>query len=301
MSKPYRLMNILFADITRSSSIYERLGDRAAQDVIGSILANLSEKAAKFDGRVIKTIGDAVMCCFESTDSAVDAGKAMLQAMSRPMGDSPDAPTVNIHIGIHVGPVVEENEDIFGDAVNVAARVVDYANPRQIVVTREVIDNLSENANHSIKYLASVTAKNISGEIELFEIVFDSQKLTTVLDTRKLAEGLYTSLYLTRNENSIVVDQTRHSISVGREEHNDIVINYSWISRTHARIDNRNGSIMVTDKSTNGTFIYPSNAEPIFVNKGEQSLAGAGVIVFGREKKDDEPEAGDDVVAYVVK
>jgi class 3 adenylate cyclase len=300
MTRHYRTLVILFADISKSSSIYEGLGDHAAQEVIGRVLTRLSDEAIKLRGRVIKTLGDAVMCAFESPDSAVEAGKAMLQAMNRPIGDSPDIPVINIHIGIHYGPVIEESDDIFGDAVNVAARVVDYANPLQMVVTRQVIDSLASPADHTSKYLGAVTAKNISGEIELFEIVNESQDLTTVLDSRKLAEELCTSLYLTRGGHSIVVDRSQPRISIGRAEHNDIVIKYSWISRTHSLIENRNGIILLTDKSTNGVFIYPADGEPIFLNKSDQPLSGKGVIIFGREKDDNKDDEFDDYVEYVV-
>ena len=300
MTRHYRTLVILFADISKSSCIYECIGDHAAQEVIGRILTRLSDEATKFRGRVIKTLGDAVMCAFESTDAAVASGKGMLQAMNRPIGDSPDLPVINIHIGIHYGPVIEENDDIFGDAVNVAARVVDYANPLQIVVTRQVIDSLPKTSEHTSTYLAAITAKNISGEIELFEIINEGQDLTTVLDSRKLAEELCTSLYLTRGEHSIVVDRSRPMISIGRADHNDIVIKYSWISRTHSIIENRNGIILLTDKSTNGVFIYPENAEPIFLNKSDQPLSGSGVIIFGREKGDAMEGDFDDYVKYVV-
>ncbi|HMA86980.1 MAG TPA: adenylate/guanylate cyclase domain-containing protein [Desulfosalsimonadaceae bacterium] len=301
MTRHYRKLVILFADISKSSCIYECLGDHAAQEAIGRVLTRLSDEATKLRGRVIKTLGDAVMCAFESTDSAVEAGKAMLQATNRPIGDAPDIPIINIHIGIHYGPVIEENDDIFGDAVNVAARVVDYANPLQIVVTRQIIDSLSKTADHASKHLAAITAKNISGEIELFEIVNESQDLTTVLDSRKLAEELCTSLYLTRGEHSIAVDRSRPRISIGRADHNDIVIKYSWISRTHSLIENRNGIILLTDKSTNGVFIYPEDGEPIFLNKSDQPLSGKGIIIFGREKDEDMEGEFDDYVEYVVK
>ena len=301
MAQNSRPLSILFADISKSSYIYESLGDHRAREVISRVLESLSGEAMKFEGRVIKTLGDAAMCTFEVADNAVAAAKSMLLTLNSPIDDLPDTPVVNIHIGIHYGMVVEENNDIFGDAVNVAARVVDYANPRQIVVTRETIVNLTESSAHSIRYVATVTVKNISGEIELFEIGFENQDLTMVLDTRKVAEEICPSLYLTRGDELIVIDISRPMISIGREEHNDIVVKYSWISRTHARIENRNGIIVLTDKSTNGIFVYPAHADSIYLNKSEQPLTGEGVIILGREKTDDNTEGFDDILQYVVK
>jgi len=301
MTRHYRTLVILFADISKSSCIYECLGDHAAQEMIGRVLTRLSDEAGKFRGWVIKTLGDAVMCAFESPDSAVEAGKAMLQAMNQPFDVASDLPVINIHIGIHYGPVIEENDDIFGDAVNVAARVVDYANPRQIVVTRQVVDGLSKGSAHSSKYLTHITAKNITGTLEVFEIVFEIQDTTMVLNSRRVAEEVWPSLYLRRGNDLIVVDNHKPTISIGREAHNDIVVKCSWISRTHSIIENRQGVILLTDKSTNGVFVYPENKAPIFVNKCNQPLAGRGLLIFGREKSGDREEAFDDVVNYEIK
>ncbi len=110
--------------------------------------------------------------------------------MTENMSGNRDLPQINIHIGIHHGPVVIDKEDIFGDAVNITARVVDYANPRQIVATRAAIDNLPQNSTHFTKYITKITAKNISGELELFEIIFEDQNTTMVIDSRKLSAAL---------------------------------------------------------------------------------------------------------------
>ena len=303
---PARPLAIVFADISKSSRIYECLGDYAAQEVVGRVLRRLSVEARRFDGHVVKTVGDAVICTFEQTESAIEAARSMLQAMKRPIkraGDVPEMPQINIHVGIHYGSVVPENEDIFGDAVNLTARVVDYANPRQIVATRSAIEMLPEGEAPSHKYLGSMTAKNISGEIELFEMVFEAQDLTTVLDTRTFSsEAGATCLYLIWGEEVIVVDSQRPVVSIGREDYNDVVMRCAWISRTHAHIENRNGIFMINDKSTNGTFVYPSSAgEPIYLKKGEQPLSGEGAIIFGREKEDGAEEDFTDSLRYALR
>ena len=137
--------------------------------------------------------------------------------------------------------MVVENEDIFGDAVNTTARVVDYANPRQVVVTRAVTDNLPADSLHQTRYLANITAKNIAGELELFEVLCEEQTATTVIDARKLARIISKSFFLTRGAETFVVDRQNPVVSIGREDFNDIIIRYSWISRAHAYIENHNG------------------------------------------------------------
>jgi adenylate cyclase len=225
MAKTTELLSVLFSDISGSSKLYELLGDQVAQKIIGKILDRLSDLTVQYSGKVIKTVGDAVVCTFNSADNAIGAAKAMQLTMTFGISDDANLPQINIHIGIHHGSVVINNDDIFGDAVNITARVADYANPRQIVATRAATDNLSEEASCFKKYLTRITAKNISGEIELFEINFEEQQSTLVLDTRKISEDLFcSSLYLTRGGQVIVLDVQKQVVSVGREEFNDIAV-----------------------------------------------------------------------------
>ncbi len=297
MAQQTKHLTILFADISKSSVIYERLGDQAAQEIVGTILNRLTDLTVKFEGKVIKTVGDAIISTFPSTDDSIEAAKSMQLAMS----DDCTPLQINIHIGIHHGPVVIDNEDIFGDAVNVASRVVDYANPRQIVATRAAVKNLPEDSSHFTKYITKITAKNISGELELFEIIYEDQNTTMVIDCRELSKAIRSSLYLMRGDHLIVVDVQKPVVSIGREDFNDITIQYSWISRTHAYIENQNGVFMIKDKSTNGTFIYPQDADPIYVNKGEHPLSGKGLIIFGREKEHKMTSVLTDTIEYNIK
>lgn len=69
-------------------------------------------------------------------------------------------------------------------------RVVDYANPRQIVATRAAVENLPENSCQFTRYLARITAKNISGELELHEIIHEDQNTTMVIDCRQLSRAM---------------------------------------------------------------------------------------------------------------
>ncbi len=294
-------LSILFADISKSSVIYEQLGDQAAQKTVGKILQLLSDLSSRHEGKVVKTVGDAVIATFVAANNAIAAAQSMQQAMTNDFSSPSGLPPIHIHIGIHCGLVVMENEDVFGDAVNIAARVVDYANPRQIVATRSIIDNLSDDAPYTIQYITKITAKNIAGELELFEIVYEDQIMTTVIDCRKLSKVVHDSLYLTRGTEITVVDRQNPVVSIGREDFNDISIHYSWISRTHAYIENCNGIFLLRDKSTNGTFIYPEKGESVYVNKGEHPLAGKGIITFGREKETEMGGGLSDIMAYEIR
>lgn len=298
MIKHTRALAVLFADITKSSIIYEKLGDQAAQETVGRILSTLSDLTLEKGGSVIKSVGDAIIATFPAMDNAVEAAILMQQAMSAHFSGAQNDLPLHIHIGIQYGPVVVEKGDIFGDVVNTTARLVDFANPRQIVTTRQALEKLPADTPHRTRYIMNITAKNIAGELELFEVVHEEQSTTTVIDCRRLEKILSSSLHLTRGAQTVMVNRQNPLVSIGRESFNDIVIRHPWISRAHAVIENRGGVFLIKDKSTNGTFVYPEEGEPFVVSKAEASLAGRGIIIFGRGKDSQREGETTDLISY---
>ena len=139
-------------------------------------------------------------------------------------------------------------------------------------------------------------------ETKLDSIMATIQEIGDLLGAKEIARQRVHQLQ-TRIERvkTRVIDVQKPVISVGREDHNDIVIQYAWISRTHAYIENRNDIFMVKDKSTNGTFIYPVDSEPIFIKKGEHPLVGKGIIIFGRERENKKDNEQSDTIVYNIK
>src|SRR5476649_901950 len=116
MTRQTENLAVLFADITDSTKLYSTLGDNAARVVVNACLSLITGVVERFKGRVVKTIGDEVMCVFRRADDAVTAASEM---QSQVDAKRPGKYHVQIHIGLHYGPVlVEDNNDVFGDTVN---------------------------------------------------------------------------------------------------------------------------------------------------------------------------------------
>ena len=129
---------MVFADVTDSTSLYHKLGNAAARSIVGACLNLLTEVCGRHSGRVVKTIGDAVMCVFPGADLAVLAASDMqAQVVATKPGNHP----VSIHVGLHYGPVLAEDGDVFGDTVNVAAYLAAAASADQILTT-EATENV---------------------------------------------------------------------------------------------------------------------------------------------------------------
>jgi len=283
---------ILFADIARSTHIYETLGNTAAKKLVDSCVSLLSKITQKFQGTVIKTIGDEIMCTFPTANDAVEAAVEMHQALEDiPFPEKPDYGSPNIYVGIQFGPVIMEGGDVFGDAVNVAARMVALAKQRQIITTEETVELLSAERQASARYIDKTTIKGKSGEVRIYEVVWEEHDVTVMLTNTPGILTIKTTLELTYHDQVILLDENRPSATLGRQMHNDVVVNDYRVSRSHARIEYKRGKFSIIDRSSNGTFISIQGKDSIRLKREEKQLLGSGVIGLGRDVTPKSPQA----------
>jgi adenylate cyclase len=274
---------VLFADIARSTQIYERLGDRLAQKLVDQTLSRLAETTRKNRGEVIKTIGDEIMCIFGDADDAIRAAVEMNQGADHGAGSAdPGLPETQVAIGLHGGPLVRTSRDVFGDTVNVAARVVKLAKPQQILLTEPVARSVQPACQGWIRYVDRDTLRGKSGEMTIQEYLWEPRDATVLLKRSDLPESVAAGLVLTWGQHTIRVDSGRPAVSLGRQAHNELVLNYERVSRTHARIEYRRGKFHLIDHSSNGTYIQRPGAAPVFIKRDEAPLSGSGIISLGR-------------------
>lgn len=282
---------VLFADIARSTQLYEILGDKQAQFQISAWLKILSGVTAKHGGLVIKKIGDEVLCTFRSVEHAVAAGKEMQQALDKmPVKEAPDVGSPNIYIGIHWGRVIVEQGDIFGDVVNVAARLVALAKQRQILLSEDAIYMLSPDEQPQCAFIAKEVMKGKNEEIRYYEYIWEQLDLTMIVDKNMESKTRLYSLELKTRDHIILVDQTHPMATFGRQSHNDFVLSNKRVSRSHARIEYRWGKFVIIDQSSNGTYVYENKDKKRFIKRGETVLPPKGYLNFGEELGDDSEE-----------
>ncbi len=291
MSQEDLSLAILFADISGSTSLYENLGDESAHKLVSTLISVLSEAIVRHKGTIIKTIGDEVMSTFPQADMAISAAIAMQKAIDfMPPIIPGQSIKPNIRIGLHMGPVIRHGSDVFGDAVNVAARMVSLAKPRQIVTTQQTIYALPKDAGVDIRCVDRTTIKGRGGEFIIYEVIWEEETLTIMLSDPALKVS-DSRLYLKLGEKEICVDSDNPSVTLGRQEQNDLVINDKATSRLHARIEYHRGRFILIDQSTNGTFVSPEGEKPVLVHNDEYVLSTRGTISTGRETDDGSSEA----------
>jgi hypothetical protein len=179
--------------------------------------------------------------------------------------------------------VVKEEGDVFGDAVNIAARMVAMAKQRQILTTEETVKALSPDLRQSARCIDRTTIKGKSGEVDIYEIIWEQHDVTVMLDSSLEEMAIRSRLELSFAGSTLDVDIDRPSVTLGRQPHNDIVVNDNRVSRSHARIEYRRGKFVLIDQSTNGTFVLIQGKKSIQVKRDETPLIGSGIIGLGRE------------------
>jgi len=283
---------ILFADIAQSTRLYELLGDQAAESLIGICLSRLTEVTTRHEGTVIKTIGDEVMCTFPVTREAVDAAKAMHAALEERFSVGEDAAlSPNLHVGLHAGPVIQRENDVFGDAVNVAARLVKLAKSRQILASRTVVDDLDPVQRTSTRSLGCLPVRGKTADIPIFELIWEECDMTIIAEHALVPPDAPASMELRLGDRILRVGPGKASVTLGRDQRNDLVLTGSHVSRSHARIEFLAGKFLLSDRSSNGTWVSFRDGKSVHLRRDKVVLYGSGTISPGVQRKPDSPEA----------
>jgi adenylate cyclase len=285
----------MFADVSGSTSLYEKLGDQRALAAIEAVLVELRKSTGLHDGRVIKTIGDEVMAVFAGADAAMQAACDMQQRVAAiPRIDNAQ---LAIRIGFHFGPAIEEGGDFFGDAVNTAARMAGLAKAGQIITSGPSVDALSALLKESTREIDALHVKGKQDEIRIFEVIWHDSADLTALAARDTPAAMHeATLVLTYGNATIEVGTGQKSATLGREAGNELAVPDRMASRVHCKVEIRRGNFFLVDQSTNGTYVTMGGDAEIMLKREQIMLRGRGTICLGHPAAD----AGAEVVSYAV-
>jgi len=168
-----RLAAILFSDVCGFSRTMGE-DERRALAMVEQATSTITRATAEYGGRVIKRMGDGMLCEFPSAVNAVRAAMAAQQAVAIYNRGAPEADRFQIRIGIHVGDVVVAGDDIFGDGVNVASRIEPLAEPGGICISRDVLDLVKNKVVLETVHLGPRDLKNIARKVDIFKVLIDA-------------------------------------------------------------------------------------------------------------------------------
>lgn len=283
----------MFADVSGSTNLFEVVGDRKAREAIAATLQALAAIVRSYDGKVVKTIGDEVMCVFSTANRAAMAACKMQERME---GDNPakgvlgDRVTLSIRVGFHFGPTLVERGDVFGDSVNVAARMVAQAKGGQIITTDETIQLLNEDLQDNSRFVDNAPIKGKKGVIKIHELIWQAEEDVTSIapvSTRTAAMAPNSvALNVCYRDTQLKMTQTRPKLVMGRSPGCDLPVAEKLASREHALIELRRERFYIIDQSTNGTFVHVKDTGETFLRREEMPITASGSISLGRSFKD---------------
>src|SRR3954466_15243927 len=281
-----RQTTVLFADILGGADVIAKAGDAAAVGALAGCVEHVRRAAQGCGARVITRAVDKMMALIATPDGAADAAAAMHTAMDTfPMVSGT---RLALGVGFHYGAVIQKsNEEVFGDTVNLAARLVELAGNGQIITTRDTASHLSPLYRAWMRKLYSIDIKGRSGQVALCELVWRGDDNATLFTRKKpladAAAAAPTALTLLYKDKKLVRRRDRDAITIGRDEQCGIPIADEQASRVHCTIEKRGDKFVLVDHSTNGTYVKLEGArDDLLVQREEYTLSGKGTICCGQ-------------------
>lgn len=277
---------VMFADVAGSTAMYENMGDNLARERISRALDTLILIVKLHDGHLVKTIGDEILVYFTDVDQSVFAARAIQGAMEDDL--STENIGVSIRIGMQYGSAILEDDDIFGDTVNVAARIVSMAGARQILCSKE-LSFLLKNTElvNGMRPFDHLRVKGRKEALDVYMFAWENDgditnMATASSFTNPARQHQSETLKLTFNSNQHSIPRETNAYVLGRGMDCDMVIDGELISRYHSKVEHRRGKFIITDQSTNGTFVKTQGGQEIFLRREELTLVGTGFISLGQ-------------------
>jgi adenylate cyclase len=266
-----------------------KAGERAAvlfADVVGGSHAAacwdaLQAATQAVGGQVVKKMGEGLMAAFATPDAAASAAASMHTAITDLAAEDS---TVSIRSGFQAGPVIRRDGDVFGDTVNLAARLAAHAARGQILTSRETARLLSPALRSSARALYSVEIKGKSGKVELWEILWQQSPDITDLAGHEAAPA---SRLRVRHRGA-EIELLEEALELGRDRSCNIMVDNEHVSRRHCTLRQRHGKFIVQDHSANGTHVFVQGEGEVVVHREDYVLRGRGWITLGQPRIESE-------------
>jgi adenylate cyclase len=284
---------VLFADLRGSTSLFETLGNAEATSVVTHCVNALAKPIVECGGSVVKTLGDGLMAVFAESAPAVHAAILMHEVLDgiaqkgSERGASSGLRALRLQVGMARGEVVEMGGDCFGDAVNVAARLIDHAGDNESLITVDVLRGLPLETQARFRSLDRLALRGRAEPVQVHVLTRrrGGDAAVTQFGDVSIA-GEPEGLRLTWNDLSRVFDARQLPVVLGRSPSATFCVDDSRVSRSHARVDWYGGSFQLTDLSYNGTYVRFTDGEIVSLRRGSCTLHGSGTVGLGASPAD---------------
>ena len=285
---------VLAAGICGNAHLHEKLGSSEAASAVDRCLKGISHSIETGGGNVVQAGGGEVVATFDAADDMVHAA---IEIQRRVVEIPPvSGVKMNIRAGISCGVVVRAGQSAEEGLAREAAHLAGLSKAGQILAVGRIRQALPE----AMLSLLTDTASTLPGESGKKDTVVEIKPGTAPAGSLRRAPDAALSasgcLHLSYDKAVITLDEKKPVINLGRDSTCDVIIRDPRASRSHATISRRGNRIVLTDKSTNGTFVTLDGDSERFVKHAEFVLHGKGAIRFASSSA--EPNAYADCARF---
>jgi adenylate cyclase len=283
---------VVFTDLHGSTAVFEALGNVLATETITNITTWIANQCEQANGRVVKTLGDGVLVLFPDSASAVKAVVELQRVHFSRMQRIPKDTAMPIRIGLATGDVELVAGDCYGDAVNVAARLCDLSGPNQIWADIASLHEVSEAQGVTFRILGPIHIRGRAEPCTVYQIEWREEDVSDFLTMQGEMDPMLIpgeSDVLGREVELRWLDHSQSfksfelPVHIGRVRNVEFMVNDPRVSRTHARLEWRNGSVVLVDVSSYGSWIRfaGANGADVLLRREECVLHGEGELALG--------------------
>ncbi|KIN61912.1 Adenylate cyclase [Sulfitobacter noctilucicola] len=266
--------HVLIADITGSTTLYDQMSDSDALALISVVLNGMRTIIEDNGGHCVKSQGDDTLSFFDDADQVFQAARQMIEA---DWGNG-----LGVHAGVCHGEVVSHDADIYGDAVNTAARLSTLSKAKEVLLSDTVFERLSERNSALCVAMGGITLKGKREATRVHSFaVSDMTTQTVFLAAQDSIPGPCTeSAALTYGEAEWTL-YDGESLMVGRSDECEAVLELPWVSRKHGSFELRAAQLEYTDHSSSGSTVITADGQEFKLQRRSMPLSGSGVVLVG--------------------
>ncbi len=283
---------VVFTDLHGSTAVFEALGNVRAAETVTQITTWIAQQCNSHGGTVVKTLGDGVLAMFADQHSAVAAVVSLQRGHAKWLLRAANDLRMPMRIGVASGEVEMVSGDCYGDPVNVASRLCDLCEPNQIWANAATLENESEVGGTSFRLLGPISIRGRAEPCTVYQIEWREEVSSDFLTMQGNLDQIVSSGgtdALGREIELSWLGETKkyHAfdlpISIGRGKNVDFSVDDRRVSRTHARLEWRNGSVVFVDASSYGSWVRFSGSAgaDVLLRREECVLHGHGELALG--------------------
>jgi len=288
---------VVFTDLHGSTAVFEAVGNALATDAVTHITTWVGQQCVANGGRLVKTLGDGVLALFPDGQSAINAVVEIQRAHSKQIMRVPTAQRMPMRIGVASGEVEIVGGDCYGDAVNVASRLCDLCGPYQIWASAAALGAVRETQGMTFRQLGPITIRGRAEPCSVYQIEWHEDVASDFLTMQadidpnhptNQRDALGREIELTWLTTTKRFQSFELPVTLGRVRDANFVVNDPRVSRIHARLEWRNGSVVFVDASSYGSWVrfLGATGSDVLLRRAECVLHGKGELALGASFSD---------------